>query len=112
MKSAYYKGLKVILATFIVSVFYTSPVSGQGEASLLDVMKNESRKSCKKNAPKTLPAEISLDSFCACYSDEMTKLGSLKMLGAITQKELDEGKAEALKKCSAPDEKVQEEKKS
>ncbi len=97
------KHLNLFTALIFISFFFSSTIQAQSNSSLFDVMKNEALQSCKKSPPKALPSTVDVPKFCACYSTKIAELGSMKMMGMLSDKEMEEEKVKAVKECSAPD---------
>ncbi len=63
-------------------------------------MKCEAIEACKKNPPKVELKGKAIQEFCECHAASNTSIKSQKLMGIISDKEMEKMNADAIKECA------------
>ena len=95
-------GLAHIPAIFLFTLTVSSTALADCESDwdVYDAIRCEAMQSCREEAKRKMPPETDIEAFCTCYAKSSADLVSMKLLGMLSDKDLESRKAEAIKKCS------------
>lgn len=101
-----YKQPTTALIRITTALLLTATISSTAFADcdsdwdVYDAIRCEAVRFCREDAKKNMPPETDIEAFCSCYAKASTDLVSMRLMGMLSEKDLENGKAEAIKKCS------------